>query len=74
MVAELLDAEPRRTAVPPTEFLVKPESQDMIDHGGKDQGFEMEVVAFVGEGALDLAGLFEGAELDLDAPAQRRFR
>ena len=54
VVAELLDAEPRRAAVLPTEFLVKPESQDMIDHGGEDQGLEMEVVAFVGEGALDL--------------------
>ena len=47
------------------------EAQDVIEHGGENHCFDVMEAALVFEAAAELAGLFKGAELDLDGPAKR---
>ena len=47
-----------------------PHCEELVEEGGEDERLEMEEVTLVGERPADLAGLLEGAELDLDAPPQ----
>ena len=44
--------------------------EELVEESAEDERLEMKEVALVGERPADLAGLLEGAELDLDAPPQ----
>lgn len=71
VVTDFLDADPPCEGLAFRQHGMSVHGEELIDHGGEDHRFNVMESAAVPEPVADSAGLLEGPELDLDAPAQR---
>lgn len=71
VVTDLLDTDPPCEGLAFGQHGMSAHGEELIEHGGEDHRFNVMEAAAVPEPVADFAGLLEGPELDLDAPAQR---